>query len=220
MKLTLYARGTSSALHSERDATLRLKGENGIMKKKFSALIKDIEEQKETLKSMAEKEEALHETMRSLQSDIAMHKADIKERDVIISGHECTMYELKADNRELEKFKFVLDHQIRELKTQIEPRERDIGVMKEQVRSRDGKLEFANSYNRSLQDDIGAIAADIASKQEDILVTARGRSHRKWQYPITCVPQLPTLVNALQSPNELRKRVIRLPRVVSRRQQN
>lgn len=34
------------------EATLRLKGENGIMKKKFSALKKDIEDQKEELKAM------------------------------------------------------------------------------------------------------------------------------------------------------------------------
>jgi hypothetical protein len=36
----------------ESEATLRLKGENGIMKKKFSALKKDIDDQKEELKAM------------------------------------------------------------------------------------------------------------------------------------------------------------------------
>lgn len=36
-------------LHNERDATLRLKGENGIMQKKFKALTKDIEDLKDNI---------------------------------------------------------------------------------------------------------------------------------------------------------------------------
>jgi len=41
------------------------------------------------------------------------------------------IYELKRDNQELEKFKFVLDHQIKELKRQIEPRENEIAESKD-----------------------------------------------------------------------------------------
>merc|ERR1719473_749710 len=36
-------------LATEREAALRLKGENGIMRKKFTALQKDIEDQKDTI---------------------------------------------------------------------------------------------------------------------------------------------------------------------------
>jgi hypothetical protein len=41
-------------LQSEKEATLRLKGENGIMRKKFNALQKDIEAQKEEIKNLFE----------------------------------------------------------------------------------------------------------------------------------------------------------------------
>jgi len=40
---------------------------------------------------------------------------------------------LKKKNQELEKFKFVLDYKIQELKKQIEPRENDIKAMKDQI---------------------------------------------------------------------------------------
>ncbi len=40
---------------------------------------------------------------------------------------------MKKKNQELEKFKFVLDYKIKELKKQIEPRENDIKAMKEQI---------------------------------------------------------------------------------------
>jgi cilia- and flagella-associated protein 57 len=40
---------------------------------------------------------------------------------------------LKKKNQELEKFKFVLDYKIKELKRQIEPRENEIADMRTQV---------------------------------------------------------------------------------------
>lgn len=46
---------------------------------------------------------------------------------------EKRIYDLKKKNQELEKFKFVLDYKIKELKKQIEPRENEIKVMKEQI---------------------------------------------------------------------------------------
>ena len=46
---------------------------------------------------------------------------------------EKRIYDLKKKNQELEKFKFVLDYKIKELKKQIEPRENDIKEMKEQI---------------------------------------------------------------------------------------
>ena len=46
---------------------------------------------------------------------------------------EKRIYDLKKKNQELEKFKFVLDYKIKELKKQIEPRENDIKAMKEQI---------------------------------------------------------------------------------------
>lgn len=53
---------------------------------------------------------------------------------------EKRIYDLKKKNQELEKFKFVLDYKIKELKKQIEPRENDIKQMKDQIQevSEDG----------------------------------------------------------------------------------
>ena len=57
-------------LAAERELTLRLKGENAIMKKKFSALTKDVEDQKEEIRSLHEKEKELIETIKGLEKDI------------------------------------------------------------------------------------------------------------------------------------------------------
>ena len=52
---------------------------------------------------------------------------------IISVFQEKRIYDLKKKNQELEKFKFVLDYKIKELKKQIEPRESDINNMKEQI---------------------------------------------------------------------------------------
>ena len=51
-----------------------------------------------------------------------------------IADKERRIYDLKKKNQELEKFKFVLDFKIKELKQQIEPREAEIGAMKKQIK--------------------------------------------------------------------------------------
>lgn len=54
-----------------------------------------------------------------LEKDIAGLKREIRERDETIGDKERRIYELKKRNQELEKFKFVLDYKIKELKKQV-----------------------------------------------------------------------------------------------------
>ena len=54
-----------------------------------------------------------------LEKDIAGLKREIRERDETIGDKERRIYELKKKNQELEKFKFVLDYKIKELKKQV-----------------------------------------------------------------------------------------------------
>ena len=57
----------------------------------------------------------------------------LKLKHNFFGDQEKRIYDLKKKNQELEKFKFVLDYKIKELKKQIEPRENDIKEMKEQI---------------------------------------------------------------------------------------
>jgi predicted RNase H-like nuclease (RuvC/YqgF family) len=54
-----------------------------------------------------------------LEKDIGGLKREIRERDETIGDKERRIYELKKKNQELEKFKFVLDYKIKELKKQV-----------------------------------------------------------------------------------------------------
>ena len=106
-------------LADEREASLRYKGENGIMKKKFTVINQQLEEHAEEIKSRVETAEDLKATMRALEKEIAEEKEVIKARDDQIGVREKKIYELKKKNQELEKFKFVLDYKIKELKSTL-----------------------------------------------------------------------------------------------------
>ena len=56
------------------------------------------------------------------------------DRDERIQDKERKVYDLKKRNQELEKFKFVLDFRIKELKEQVEPRENEISEMTEDIK--------------------------------------------------------------------------------------
>lgn len=155
-------------LATERDATLRLKGENGIMRKKFKALQKDIDDQTENIRTMYEKEEHLMLHIKNLEERINSHKNEIKERDKTIGENERAIYGLKKDNQELEKFKFVLDYQIKELKRQIEPRENEIADMKDAVMRMDANLELFHKENGSLKQEVLDLRDKLAVKMQAI----------------------------------------------------
>eukprot|EP00474_Spongospora_subterranea_P010666 CRZ11124.1 hypothetical protein [Spongospora subterranea] len=153
------------SLATERETTLRLKGENGIMKKRFSSLSNDIEDQKEELKLMMEKEGAVREQISVQRHEIELNKAQINGLDATIGDKERTIYELKKRNQEMEKHKFVLDYQIKELKREIEPRECKIADMQEQEDQIDGALEQLHSDNGRLREAVAALKDEIASVQ-------------------------------------------------------
>lgn len=137
-------------LREERETALRLKGENGIMRKKFSSLQKDIEERAADIEKMRLEQQKLQGVIKSLEKDIQGLKREIQERDETIQDKEKRIYDLKKKNQELEKFKFVLDYKIKELKKQIEPRENEIKEMKEQIQEMEAELERFHKQNTQL----------------------------------------------------------------------
>lgn len=77
------------------------------------------------------------EIIYGLEKDLTDIRKEIQERDQTIEDKEKRIFQLKSKNQELEKFKFILDFKIKELKSQIEPRERTI---QEQVKTAFAKI--------------------------------------------------------------------------------
>ena len=87
---------------------------------------------------------------------------EIMERDTMIGDKEKKIYSLKKKTQELEKFKFVLDYKIRELKRDIAPRGMEISRLSKETREMDKQLRHYNKINANL----GYIVDDLRTRQE------------------------------------------------------
>jgi len=128
----------------------RLMDNHALFARSFDGLVKDSHQQKVEIKRLRDKEARLFDTISCLHNDIQSYKKEIKEREEIITDREQRMYDLKKKNQELEKFRFVLDYKIKELKLQIAPRESEINTMREQIGEMDQELSLYNKSNLAL----------------------------------------------------------------------
>ena len=68
----------------------------------------------------------------------------------------------------MEKFKFVLDYKIKELKRQIEPRENAITGMRQRIKTMDEELEAFHTSNAAMDEMIGECRRARDAMQRDI----------------------------------------------------
>jgi len=121
--------------------TIKLKDQNAFLRLKFGELREKINDNLDGLQRMKEKQHALQTSIESLEKDIMGHVKEIKERESTIADKVHRIFELKKKNQELEKFKFVLDYKITELKRQIRPRELEMKAMSEQIQQMQAELK-------------------------------------------------------------------------------
>ncbi|XP_012224330.2 cilia- and flagella-associated protein 57 [Linepithema humile] len=138
-------------LYGERQINLKLKGEASVMRNKFMASQKDVEDLKRQVQRVQGEYTQFHKNIQDLEKQIADLRKEIGERDATIVDKEQQISDMKRTIQELEKFKFVLNYKIEELKSQIEPRDQEIQDLKKKVWSME--VEFTNhrKINESLE---------------------------------------------------------------------
>merc|ERR1719265_1188127 len=109
------------------------------------------------------------ERIDSLLKDRDVNNQEMRARDKTIGDKEQKIYDLKKQNQELEKFKFVLDYKIKELKAQIDPKNDDITDMKKQIQAMDADLEDYHRKNKQLRLDISQLQVKQRSLQDEIV---------------------------------------------------
>lgn len=138
-------------LYEERQINLKLKGEAGVMRNKFMASQRDVEDLKRQVHRVQGEYAQFHKNIQDLEKQIADLKKEIAERDTTIQSKEQQIYDLKRTNQELEKFKFVLNFKIEELRSQIEPRDREIQELKDSIRNLQEELASLHKINEDLE---------------------------------------------------------------------
>jgi hypothetical protein len=193
-------------LSAERELTLRFKGENGILKKKFAVLAKQIDDQKDELKLCAEREAVARSLVRAREDAVKSRKKEIRGWDRAVGEREKRIYDLKKKNQELEKFKFVLDFKIKELKTQIEPREAEIGHMKAQIKAMDLELERYHTSNAQMDSLIGDLRKKLDERQAQVSAQRSGLKQSR-AHALVFKADLHGCVQRIQEPTGLQAAV-------------
>ena len=86
-----------------------------------------------------------------------MNKQELKDRDETLFEKRDKIMSLKKKIQELEKFKFVLDYKIKELKRDIGPREVEIQVLNEQV----GRMKMELTHFSRVNSNLALIVEDL-----------------------------------------------------------
>ena len=138
-------------LRNEENLAVELMAQHALVRKQLQNLGKDGDMQREEIKRLRDRELRLTETIRSLEKDIQSHKKEIREREETITDKEKRIFDLKKKNQELEKFRFVLDYKIRELKLQIAPREQETAALRRQSEEMALELEQYHKSGQALE---------------------------------------------------------------------
>ena len=150
-------------------------------------------------------------TIEKLKEDKGNKRGEINERDATIGEKEKRIYELKRKNQELEKFKFVLDYKIKELKREIIPREEEIAKMKEQTAFMDKQLKKFNRVNENL----GIFVEDLRKRQEDMQAQTmkhRARLREANNHFYTFRVAMEECIHHIQDPKKLKHTLIKIYR--------
>merc|ERR1712151_1377518 len=155
-------------LAQEKDEKVRLRGQAGIHHKHHDDLKRSMQKQQDDVRKEEEKNRKAEEKIVALMKDKDSNEKEIKERDKTIADKEQRIHDLKKQNQELEKFKFVLDYKIKELKSQIDPKTADIASMITQTQAMDDELNEYMRKNKQLALDISQLQMKQRALQEEI----------------------------------------------------
>mmetsp|Transcript_13687 Transcript_13687/g.36226 ORF Transcript_13687/g.36226 Transcript_13687/m.36226 type:complete len:1228 (-) Transcript_13687:39-3722(-) len=196
-------------LKDERDDKVRLRGMSGIHKRNHEDLKRQMQKKEEELRQFQEEARKKQEKIDQLEKEKTHNLKEIRERDKQIGEKEGRIYDLKKQNQELEKFKFVLDYKIKELKAQIDPKNDSIAEMKKQIQAMDADLEDYHRKNKQLQVNITQLTGKQRTLQEEIV-----NQRKRMLESATIIKRLKTdlheSVQHIQEPKQLKEAVAAL----------
>eukprot|EP00929_Paragymnodinium_shiwhaense_P023265 TRINITY_DN1460_c0_g1_i1.p1 TRINITY_DN1460_c0_g1~~TRINITY_DN1460_c0_g1_i1.p1 ORF type:complete len:1300 (+),score=429.10 TRINITY_DN1460_c0_g1_i1:78-3977(+) len=155
-------------LAQEKDEKIRLRGQAGIHRKHHDDLRRQMQKKQDDVCKEGQKNRKAEEKIMTLLKDKESNEKEIKERDKTIADKEQRIYALRNQNQELEKFKFVLDYKIKELKAQIDPKSEGIQSMKTQIQAMNAELDDYKRKNKQLALDISQLQMKQRALQEEI----------------------------------------------------
>ena len=116
------------------------------------------------IQEKASQSRTLDVAINDFKNQIEAQKAELESRRATIEDKDGRIIELKKKTQELEKFKFVLDYKIKELKRDILPRENNIASLHEQV----NKMQIEVKHFQRISDNLDLIVNDLKMRHKGL----------------------------------------------------
>ncbi|NXW55507.1 CFA57 protein, partial [Eurystomus gularis] len=196
-------------LLEEKASNQQLKGETGVLDKRFNSLQEELKERNRDAEEIRLEKQKLQGIIKSLEKAISALKTEIQERDDTIEDKEKHIYDLKKKNQELGGFKFILDYRTQEFKKQTESYENDIKKMKEQICEMEGELERFHKESTELN-----LKTTLLQQKLKATHSEMHRERQKKQNMETLIKRfktdLHTCVGFIQDPKKLKDEIHKL----------
>ena len=140
----------SKDIQKIQDYCLKSKADLQLNKNKNKDLGSEIEQLKRDIQDKETLLNSQKNTNKDLMEEKAKKEKEISEKDNIIGEKEKQIYQYKKKTQELEKFKFVLDYKIKELKADIAPRDTETARLRKETNDMDSGLKNYNKINANL----------------------------------------------------------------------
>lgn len=155
-------------LHSEKETNKSLKGETGIMTQKFYSLQRQIDDRGSDINTLKQERQSLLGLIRSQEGDVDDLKRKISGLEKTNQDKDKTILSLKKKNQELEKLKFVLDFQLHECKTQVEPQQDELTAKKAQIQKLEEELVQTGKHNTQLKLTTSELRLKLKTKDREM----------------------------------------------------
>ncbi|KAH9582313.1 hypothetical protein LSM04_000234 [Trypanosoma melophagium] len=134
----------------------------------------DLEAKKAEVREKLRQQGMLESQIEAAKRDIEALTHEFKDRGETIAEKERRVFDLKKKNQELEKFKFVLEYKIKELKSQIDPRDEEIRQAKGRLAEMGKEADQYTHSNEHLVLQIRNLRQKKAGQQKELEKLALG----------------------------------------------
>jgi hypothetical protein len=191
-----------------------------IIKDKYKAkqelleIVKRKEAKEKEVKNLMSEKKLREEELKGNQNTIQVLKIekqaiekDIEDRDETIRQKKLRVEELRKREQELEKFKFVLDYKMRELRGEMEPKQQEIEKLHEQEFKMDEEVRHFTKANQNMH----LIIYDLLGRQQGMtteLEKQKAQEEEDNQFRAQFSEDIADVCKCIDNPRQLKEKVV------------
>jgi len=178
------------------------------MHKRFIALQRNIEDQKETIKILLSREEDMREQVNQLKDFILILNDRCNQKGNTRTAKLAILARLGRQQKELSQFKYVLDEKLNEMNNSL-AYSGDLDLMKKDINATQNELERFSSENVAIECFVSFTNDSIRKLQSAISMQRKKQSSLAGKHN-NLIKWLQDTLDAIQRPDDLSKQIQKL----------